>query len=90
MLTGYAVDMSGALVVHPTARRGHVRHRERLSVHHPNAHGREGVLGAHQCVLDGERAYGRKHVAAVLGIGNLGSVGPHLKEEIVDIGVRAL
>ena len=85
----HAVDAGGAVVAHAAARRLHGRDRDARGVDHVDAHLRHAVGGRHQPLLDRERPDPRQHVTAVLRSVDARLVGNDLKEEVVDVRVRA-
>ena len=86
---GDAVDGDVAVILHPPpgGADGGVDDGRRVDV--VDAHDGLAVLGRHEAALDGERADARDHVAAVRGGVDEGAVDLHLREQVVDVGVRA-
>src|ERR1039458_5671419 len=60
-----------------------------LRVLHPNAYGSRVTPGADQTFFQGERSDTGEEAAAVLAVGGLGAVGPHLQEQVVHVRVVA-
>ena len=84
----YTVDCRRPVVANLATWRLHMGDGQRLRVLHPDPHRRHVTGRLDQPFLEGERANAGEQVAAVLVVGDLCAVWPHLQEQVVDIGVR--
>ena len=63
----------------------HDSDRDLAGVLHEDRDGRLAVAGGDQPALDGERAYAREDIAAVLALSDESLIDEHLQEQVVDI-----
>ena len=87
---GHAVDARCAVVAHDATGCFNSSDGETVGVLHPDAYVRRCALGAEEPLLQRKGTDAGEEVAAVLTVRHFGAVGPHLKKEIVDVGVGSL
>ena len=83
----YAIDRRPAFIAHDAAGGLHQRVDEGAGVEVADAHQGLAVLALDQALLDGERAHGAQHVAAVRSSIDPALGNHDLNEQVVDIGV---
>ena len=90
MGAGHPVDMRVAVITHAPVRGLHPRGRYFARVQHVNAHRRLVTARRHQSALDGRGADPGQDVATRLRIRDQRLIHKDLKEQIVQIRIRAL
>ncbi|MNN25807.1 hypothetical protein D3C81_1392960 [compost metagenome] len=83
----HAVDRRTPFVAHDAAGGFHQRIDESVGVEVADTHQGLAVIALDQPLLDGERAHGTQHVAAVGGGIDAALGNHHLHEQVVDVGV---